>query len=203
MKQLFKYVLLITFVPCTVMAQSVDTDMVVRDMDVTKSIMINRGVVAGQAMSAPIEITGRPSTISLVSAGSTLSRLFPPEAIMRNRDNLNLTARQVTTIKDEMKIFQSGIVDVQWDLNEAQSNLDKELNNEKIDVDRALSLVDDVMQAENALKKSHLTLLIKIRNVLDANQLAELEKTTGFHMGHLNMAIPTAPYSFMRWQQAQ
>lgn len=59
------------------------------------------------------------------------------------------------------------------------------------------------MRAENALKKSHLTLLIKIRNELDANQPGELENATGFHMGHLNMAIPTAPYSFMRWQQAQ
>jgi hypothetical protein len=203
MKPIYRYIMLLIFIPYVVTAQTPDTDMVVHDMDMTKSIMINRGVVAGQAMSAPIEITGRPSTISLVSAGSTLGRLFPPEAIMRNRDNLNLTARQVTMIKDEMKTFQSGIVDVQWDLNEAQSNLDKELNNEKIDVDRALSLVDDVMQAENALKKSHLTLLIKIRNVLDAKQLAELEKTTGFQMGHLNMAIPTAPHSFMRWQQAQ
>jgi hypothetical protein len=89
-----------------------------------------------------------------------------------------------------MRNFQSGIVDIQWDLNEAQSNLEKELNNEKIDVNRALALLDGVMQAENDLKRSHMALLIRIRNALDVGQIAELEKLGPFHLGELSPAAP-------------
>ena len=203
MKQLYKHLLLTMCVSGVVMAQVPEVDMVAHDMDMAKEVFVGRGMVAGQAMNVPVDFPRGPSTMTFVSAGPTLGRLFPPEVIMHNREKLNLTARQVNTIKDEMKTFQSGIVDIQWDLNEAQSNLDKELNNDKIDDKRALSLVDDVMRAENALKKSNLALLIKIRNVLDENQIAELEKSSRFGMGHFNMAVPAGPPSIMRWQHMQ
>ncbi|MGY8813130.1 MAG: hypothetical protein ACKVHQ_00225 [Gammaproteobacteria bacterium] len=183
-------------------AQTVDSDVtVIRGEDVSKSIVIKRGMIGGD-FTPPIDVIQGSSTMTFVSSGTMMGKLFPPDLIMRNQDKLNLSSRQVTTIKNEMKTFQSGIVDIQWDLNEAQSRLEKELNTDKIDVDRALATVDNVMKAENDLKKSHLALLIKIRNVLDASQLAELEKSTGFHAGTMAMPVP-APYSMMRWQGMQ
>jgi len=183
-------------------AQTVDSDVtVVRGEDVSKSIVIKRGMI-GSDFATPVDIFQGPSTMTLVSSGTAMGRLFTPDLIMRNQDKLNLSSRQVTTIKNEMKTFQSGIVDIQWDLNEAESRLEKELNTDKIDVDRSLATVDSVMKAENDLKKSHLALLIKIRNVLDASQLAELEKSTGFHASTMAMPVPS-PYSMMRWQGIQ
>ena len=191
-----------------IMAQTVESDVtVISGEDVNKMITLKREMAGGN-FTTPVDFIKNPSNnMVFISSGAMLGKLFPPDLIMRNQDKLNLTSRQVTTIKNEMKAFQSGIVDIQWDLNEAQSNLDKELNNDKIDVDRALALVDSVMKAENDLKKSHLALLIKIRNALDASQLAELEKLTGFHVGGMampGMAMPIpAPYTMMRWHMMQ
>ncbi len=86
--------------------------------------------------------------------------------------------------------------------HEAQSKLDKQLVNDKIDEDRSVELIDAVMRAENNMKKSHLVLLIKIHNVLEPAQLDELEKLIGFPPGGFGMLVPT-PGTFMKWQGVQ
>lgn len=121
-------------------------------------------------------IHGSVGNYSISSSRLMLGKLFPPSMIMRHQEKLGLSAGQVESIKNEMREFQSGVVDIQWDLHAATSALNKETDKPKIDSKRALSLVDRVLAAENKLKKSHLSLLIKIRNVLNEEQLMKMKR---------------------------
>lgn len=171
-------------------AQTYESDMtIISEPNVAEPVTMHAGI-SGRPFDISIaNRTGTTGTI-FVSSGMILGNLYPPELIMRNQDVLNLTPKQVETIKEEMRSFQSGIVNIQWDLNAAQSKLDKGFGDEKIDLDRTLKLVDDVMKAENNMKKSHMTMLIKIHNILDAAQLAELEKLTQHYNRFGMMAAP-------------
>lgn len=108
--------------------------------------------------------------------GMMLDRLQSPMMLMRYQEELKLTPRQIDALKKEMKAFQSNIVDVEWDLTSSTNDLRKELEKDKIDKSRALSLMDKVMAAENSLKKQHLAMLIAVHNVLTADQINELNR---------------------------
>jgi hypothetical protein len=187
-------------------AQTAET----QDVTVIKSVsegepMVMQRGIAVQPFNVPVgAFTAHHPNMLFAAPGVMLGKLFPPDLIMRNQDKLGLTPKQAETIKSEMRSFQSGVVDIQWSLNESQSQLEKELANDKIDVNRALSLMDSVMKAENDLKKSHMALLIKIRNVLDAGQISLLEKIMPFSFGGFGMAVPApfAPHATMEWRQA-
>jgi Spy/CpxP family protein refolding chaperone len=194
--------MLFTGVAPAAYAQSPQADVetvTIRNADANRTVTVGG---AGTARGVAIHDVTRPTSMMFYSPGMMMGRLYPPELIMRNQDKLNLTQRQINAIKNEMKTFQSGIVDIQWDLNDAQSKLENEMGEGNIDEDRALALVDSVMKAENDLKKSHLTLLIRIHNILDDAQREELGNLTGPHMATMAMPVP-APYTFMRWQQAR
>ena len=119
-----------------------------------------------------------------------MHRLTPPMVIMQNQEQLGLTKKQIDLIKNEMKSFQSDIVDVQWDLNAAKTTLEKELDSEKIDLHAALQSMNKVLDAENRLKRQHLALLIKIHNVLTPEQQDQLETLKGMHFHGMHMGPP-------------
>lgn len=177
-----------------VIAQSPESDVtVIRNADINQPGAVQRGVIFNRQVM-PMGRSRAPASMMFFSGAMPL-KLFPPELIMHNQDKLNLTSRQVTAIKNEMKTYQSSMVDIQWALSEAQTKLNNELSNERIDEDVALALVDSVMEAENDMKKSHMVLLIRVRNILDAAQLEELQ-----NLGHSpmsGMAMPMAPHAIM------
>ena len=121
--------------------------------------------------------------VSAGSQGVIMGRLFPPMAIMSQQDNLDLSDKQVELIKNEMKTFQSEIVDIQWDLHAAISNMEKVLETDPIDLDSAQYSIDMVLDAENRMKRRHLTLLVKIHNVLTPTQQEKMKSLHGMHFG--------------------
>ena len=104
-----------------------------------------------------------------------MHHLYPPEMIMRHQDELNLTTNQVDAIKKEMKAYQNNTVDEQWDIQTAGDALRKELEKDRIDKQQALSQLDKLMAAKNAMKKQHLSLLIAIHNILTQDQIEKLK----------------------------
>ena len=106
------------------------------------------GILAG-TMASPTFPSIAFSNYSMGPAGMMFGKLYTPAMIMRNQDKLNLSKKQTETIKKEMRTFQSGIVDVQWDLNSATASLRKSLSQDKIDEAGTLKLVDTVLDAEN------------------------------------------------------
>lgn len=129
---------------------------------------------AGVAMSTLPLASWGPGT--MMTSPALMGRLFPPTLIMQRQQELGLTDRQEEAIKAQLREFQSRVVDVQWDLQSNQGELEAILAEDRIDADRAAAAIDKVLNAENVLKKMHLTLLIRIRNVLTPEQIDKLGK---------------------------
>jgi Spy/CpxP family protein refolding chaperone len=103
-------------------------------------------------------------------------RLFPPELIMQHQAELGIDERQRTAFMKEVASFQSQIVDLQWRMTSAAEELARLLDAPRVDEARALAQADKVMALERDVKKSHLALLIRIRNLLTDAQRAQLAR---------------------------
>jgi Spy/CpxP family protein refolding chaperone len=116
--------------------------------------------------------------------------LYPPEMIMHHQDELNLTASQIDAIKKEMKTYQNNIIDKKWDIQTAGDDLRKELEKDRIDKQQALSQLDKLMAAKNAMKKQHLSMLIAIHNILTREQIEKLKNLSCPGMRHFRRTPP-------------
>ena len=103
-------------------------------------------------------------------------RLFPPDLIMQHQAELGIDERQRDVLTKELAAFQSRIVDLQWKLSSAAEDLARLLDVPRVDEARALAQADKVMALERDVKKSHLALLIRVRNLLTDEQRAQLAK---------------------------
>ncbi len=123
---------------------------------------------------------------------STFERnLFTPEMIMRNRAKLELNESQKNEIIELVQEFQSGIVAVEWNLEEAKASLDDALGAQPIQVKNVEQALDSVLQHEARVKKMHLLMLVKIKDALQPAQIDTLRQIKRRSWtGHLkNMAI--------------
>lgn len=106
-------------------------------------------------------------------------KLFPPNIILEHRADLDLTREQFTAIKAAVVEVQANIAGYEWDMREAQQNIMAELEQSPIDEKRVLEHVSAVLAAENQVKKQQMTMLIRLRNLLTADQVAYLESLRG------------------------
>jgi Spy/CpxP family protein refolding chaperone len=114
-----------------------------------------------------------PPDPSLLGADQLGSKLFPPELIMRHQDALGITAQQRDAILKEMERAHSQIFPLQWQMSAAVELLSKALEAPRVDEERALAQADKVMTLERDIKRTHLILLIRIRNLLTDSQRAK------------------------------
>ncbi|HEY6842819.1 MAG TPA: periplasmic heavy metal sensor [Thermoanaerobaculia bacterium] len=104
-------------------------------------------------------------------------QLFPPELIMAQSQKLHLDDKQRTTIKTEVQRAQSKFFDLQWQLKEASDAMVQLLQQTPVDEARVLEQADKVMGFEHDIKKIQLTLLIRIKNALTPEQIAQLKQS--------------------------
>ena len=102
--------------------------------------------------------------------------LVPPDLIMAHSQELNLADKQRAVIKSEVQKAQSKFIDMQWDMKEETEKMVRLLQQTPADETRILEQADKVMALEREIKKTQLSLLIRIRNVLTAEQMAKLEE---------------------------
>ena len=102
------------------------------------------------------------------------SRLFPPELIMSNQQALGIDDKQRQAIMAEVQKAQGQILEVQWKMQAAVEELVKLLDEPRIDEAKAIAAADKVMGLEREVKRTHLGLLIRIRNVLTPEQRVKL-----------------------------
>lgn len=102
--------------------------------------------------------------------------LVPPDLIMSHSQELNLVDKQRAAIKSEVQKAQSKFIDMQWDMREETEKMVRLLQQTPVDEARILQQADKVMGLEREIKKTQLSLLIRIRNALTAEQLAKLEE---------------------------
>lgn len=102
-------------------------------------------------------------------------KLFPPNIILENQAELDLTKDQFTAIKKAVVEVQSNIAEHEWDVREAYGSIMRALDAVPINEDQVLEYVGMALSAENEVKKEQVMMLIKLKNLLTAEQVAYLE----------------------------
>ena len=101
--------------------------------------------------------------------------LYPPELVLNNQIAIGLTDDQIGAIKKLLTDTQTRVVNVQVDLQRAAEGLSRTLEASRVDETSALAASDQAMTLEAQMKKAHLTLLVRIKNLLTEDQQAKLD----------------------------
>jgi Spy/CpxP family protein refolding chaperone len=100
--------------------------------------------------------------------------LFPPEMVMRHAQEIGLSDEQREEITAVIQQVQSDIVPLEWEVRERTEVLADLLEEPRVDEASALTQVERVTEIENQMKKTHLTLLIRVKNLLSEAQQQQL-----------------------------
>jgi len=102
-------------------------------------------------------------------------KLFAPNIILENRDQLNLSKEQFTAIRAAVVEVQAGIAEHEWDMQEAYQALMLELDKSPVDEDKVLEFAGRALLAENQVKKKQMAMLVRLKNLLTEEQISYLE----------------------------
>lgn len=102
--------------------------------------------------------------------------LFPPELIMQHRRAIGLTDEQRDAISQLIGDLQGRVVRLQWDLLDEIQRLAEITSPARVDLDRSLDQIGNVLDTESEIKQAHLEMLVRIKNLLSADQQATLER---------------------------
>jgi len=102
--------------------------------------------------------------------------LYPPELIMKYRSELNLDKQQENTIREELRGTQSAVFDLRWQMKDESERLAEMLQATPINEAGVLGQADKVMDLEQQVKLTHLTMLVRLKNMMNQAQLAQLKE---------------------------
>jgi len=100
--------------------------------------------------------------------------LFPPDVVMKYSQDLGLDERQRTAVKESVQKAQSKFVDLQFELQEATQKMVHLLQARPVDEAAVLAAADKVLALERDIKRTQLSLLIRLKNLLSEPQQAKL-----------------------------
>ena len=102
-------------------------------------------------------------------------KLFAPNVILENRDALQLSKDQFTAIRAAVVEVQAGVAEHEWDMQEAYQALMLELDKSPVNEEKVLQHASMALLAENQVKKKHMGMLVRLKNLLTADQISHLE----------------------------
>lgn len=104
---------------------------------------------------------------------------FPPEVVMRNQRAIALTADQQNAIRAEMQKALPQFTELQWQQSAEEEAMADLAKSDHPDESKILAQLDKLTSIENAMKRTQLTLMVRIKNLLTPDQqqkLRSLEK---------------------------
>jgi Spy/CpxP family protein refolding chaperone len=126
-------------------------------------------------LSARADDAGPPPGARAQPVDPIGGKLFPPELIMSHQGELRIDDRQRDALVKELERAQAQFPRLQWQLQAATEQLSRLLDTPQIDEGKALAQASEVMKLETEIKKTHLGLLIRLRNLLTDAQRAQLQ----------------------------
>ena len=102
--------------------------------------------------------------------------LFTAEEIMQHRRAIDLNDEQRDAITRLIEELQGRAVGLQWRLLDETEAVREALEGPRVDLDRVLDRFRRAMETETAIKRAHLELLVRIKNVLTAEQQEKLRE---------------------------
>ena len=101
---------------------------------------------------------------------------FPPELIMQNQQAIALSEEQRTYIMSQTQEAQETFTKLNWSLQKEMETLTRLTNQNPADEKKVLAQLDNVLQMEEQVKKTQITLMIRIKNKLNTEQQAKLKQ---------------------------
>ena len=102
--------------------------------------------------------------------------LFPPELIMQHARAIRLNDEQRDAITRLIGQTQGRVLGLQLEMVEQVATLKATLARSRVDQDQALDQLNRVLDTEKSIKKAHLEMLVRIKNVLRTEQQTELAR---------------------------
>lgn len=106
-------------------------------------------------------------------------QVLPPELIMQNQRAIGLTDAQRSGVLAEIKRAQALLVDREWELQRAMGRLVELLGVDKPDEKAVSTQLDAVLALEHDIKQAHLTLAVRLKNLLTPEQQRTLRELRG------------------------
>lgn len=102
-------------------------------------------------------------------------KLFGPEQIMENSEEIHLTKDQRKAIRTEIRTAQGKVGDMQWDLQDKMEELQEQIATTEVDEDVSIGILTEMLEIEKKIKITQMTLLIRMKSFLTAEQIGILE----------------------------
>jgi Spy/CpxP family protein refolding chaperone len=120
------------------------------------------GTAAGMAQSAPDD--------------PLRDHFFPPELVMQNQQAIALGEDQKSFLKAELRQAQQRFTELQWKLDDEMERFVALVKEPQVDEQRALAQLEKVLAAEREVKRTQISLLIRIKDHLRPDQQARLQE---------------------------
>jgi len=105
--------------------------------------------------------------------------LFPPELVMRYQNEIQLKKEQKELIIGDVEDAQKKFNRLQWDLQGEVASLQKLLAESTVNETKVLEQLDKVLDQERIIKKTQITLMVRIKNTLTVDQKVKLNSLKG------------------------
>jgi Spy/CpxP family protein refolding chaperone len=130
---------------------------------------------AAVSLAAPKLSVGGASPRPAEPLGAIEARVFPVDLVMEHQADIALDSAQRDAITKEVARAQADLVKLQFDLEAEKEKLVKVLDGAKVDEAKSKDAAAALMAKENAIKAAHLAMLVRIKNVLTAEQQQKLK----------------------------
>lgn len=136
----------------------------------------------GDSVSEDGAVTLSPPRLSSTAApaaaaeGPIEARLFPPELVMERQLELGVTEEQKSALISESERGHAEVLKQQWELEAEKEKLVKLLEPDRVDEGKVKDAAARVMDRETKVKAAYLMMLVRVKNVLTAEQKAKLRE---------------------------
>ena len=129
-------------------------------------------LVAAGCFLSPCHASAQDEGLEAVLA----PHIYSPWVILENRERLDLSEDQSDAIVDLMTEAERVIVPAQAEMRRRIQTLVRAVSGDSIDVDEAIAFFDEVMREEARIKRQHMLLLLKSKNLLNPEQQGIMQK---------------------------
>jgi Spy/CpxP family protein refolding chaperone len=122
--------------------------------------------------------------ISLFAAGVTHAQqpdqdpigqsFFAPELVIQHQEAIGLSAEPKDYLKTEIRQAQLKFTELQWKLQDEMEKLVTLVKQPRVDEQQVLGQLEKLLAAEREIKREQVTLLVRIKNKLTAEQQGKL-----------------------------
>ena len=119
--------------------------------------------------------------------------LFPPELVMRHQQAIGLTQEKKTYLREEIRKAQLRFTELQWLLQDAMESMRSLLEQTPAPEQPILGQLEKVLEAEREIKRTQISLMVRIKNKLTAEQQARLRELRTKHPTPAGVAPAPVP----------